>query len=58
LRAFPRQALHAWRLAFVHPVTGAHLAIEAPVPRDLDDLLTVTGLSPLLEDALGPKRPS
>src|SRR5262249_24096939 len=24
LRAFPRQALHAWRLAFVHPMTGAN----------------------------------
>ena len=45
LRAFPRQALHAWRVAFTHPMTRARVAIEAPVPRDLEDLLEATGLS-------------
>jgi 23S rRNA pseudouridine1911/1915/1917 synthase len=40
LRAFPRQALHAWRVAFTHPVTRARVVIEAPVPRDLDGLIT------------------
>ena len=45
LRAFPRQALHAWRLALTHPVTRARLLIEAQVPRDLEQLLAVTGLS-------------
>ena len=44
LRTFPRQALHAWRLALTHPVTRARLRLEAPVPRDLETLLTVTGL--------------
>jgi 23S rRNA pseudouridine1911/1915/1917 synthase len=44
LRAFPRQALHAWRLAFEHPMTGAPVAIEAPVPRDIADLLRVANL--------------
>jgi 23S rRNA pseudouridine1911/1915/1917 synthase len=39
LRAFPRQALHAWRVAFDHPVSGARVAIEAPIPADLRDLL-------------------
>lgn len=29
-----RHALHAQRLAFDHPITGARLAIEAPVPED------------------------
>ena len=43
LRTFPRQALHAWRLALTHPVTRARLVLEAPVPRDLEDLLAVTG---------------
>jgi 23S rRNA pseudouridine1911/1915/1917 synthase len=43
LRAFPRQALHAWRLAFRHPATGATLRIEAPPPHDLAALLSVTG---------------
>src|SRR5262245_8871587 len=46
LRAFPRQALHAWRLAFTHPITGAPVAIEAPVPRDIADLLALAGLGP------------
>jgi 23S rRNA pseudouridine1911/1915/1917 synthase len=44
LRAFPRQALHAWRAAFTHPVTRTALRIEAPVPRDLDELAMAAGL--------------
>jgi 23S rRNA pseudouridine1911/1915/1917 synthase len=39
LAAFPRQALHAARLSFVHPLSGATLSFEAPVPRDLHALL-------------------
>ena len=46
LRAFPRQALHAWRLAFVHPVTNHRVLLEAPLPRDFDGLLTAAGFSP------------
>jgi 23S rRNA pseudouridine1911/1915/1917 synthase len=38
-RDFPRQALHAFRLSFVHPATGAPLAIAAPVPEDMQTLL-------------------
>ncbi len=30
-----RPALHAWRLAFAHPVGGARVRFEAPVPDDL-----------------------
>jgi 23S rRNA pseudouridine1911/1915/1917 synthase len=45
LQAFPRQALHAWRAAFTHPVTHERLSIEAPVPRDLRELLAASGLS-------------
>jgi len=37
--AFPRQALHAHRLAFKHPVDGRELRFEAPLPQDLVDLL-------------------
>jgi 23S rRNA pseudouridine1911/1915/1917 synthase len=44
LRTFPRQALHAWHLALTHPVTRARLRLEAPLPRDVEDLLTATGL--------------
>ncbi|MFQ5839732.1 MAG: RluA family pseudouridine synthase [Candidatus Methylomirabilales bacterium] len=28
----PRQLLHAWRLAFTHPVTGTRVSFEAPPP--------------------------
>jgi 23S rRNA pseudouridine1911/1915/1917 synthase len=44
LRAFPRQALHAWRLAFSHPVTRRRVVIEAPLPRDFEGLLAAAGL--------------
>jgi 23S rRNA pseudouridine1911/1915/1917 synthase len=37
--AFPRQALHAQALGFVHPRTGQGLRIEAPVPDNLADLI-------------------
>ena len=39
-----RQALHAWRLAFVHPVTGAALECHAPLPADLRAALAHWGL--------------
>ncbi|MEZ5752829.1 MAG: RluA family pseudouridine synthase [Paracoccaceae bacterium] len=39
VRAFPRQALHAASLGFVHPITGESLAFEAPLPADMADLL-------------------
>jgi 23S rRNA pseudouridine1911/1915/1917 synthase len=37
--AFPRQALHAYRLAFKHPSTGRDLRFEAPLPDDFEGLL-------------------
>ncbi len=37
--AFERQALHAYRLAFRHPVDGRPLEFEAPLPPDLLALL-------------------
>jgi len=46
LRGFPRPALHAWRLAFLHPGTGEPLAFEAPVPEEFRTLWErVTGES-------------
>src|SRR5690348_4637027 len=39
LGAFPRQALHAARLALTHPMTGRALEWEAPVPEDMERLL-------------------
>jgi len=35
LREFPRQALHARRLAFVHPVSGENVRFQTPLPDDL-----------------------
>ncbi|MCB0337744.1 MAG: RluA family pseudouridine synthase, partial [Bdellovibrionales bacterium] len=35
---FGRQALHAKRLEFQHPVTGEQLVVESPVPEDYDAL--------------------
>ena len=39
LRRFRRQALHAQRLAFDHPLTGRHHTFEAPLPADFRELL-------------------
>jgi 23S rRNA pseudouridine1911/1915/1917 synthase len=36
-----RQALHAYHLAFRHPVGGARCRFEAPVPTDMDEVLAV-----------------
>jgi 23S rRNA pseudouridine1911/1915/1917 synthase len=36
---FPRQALHAYRLAFEHPVDGREMRFEAPLPDDFRELL-------------------
>ncbi|MBC7735630.1 MAG: RluA family pseudouridine synthase [Candidatus Saccharibacteria bacterium] len=37
---FPRQALHAATLGFVHPVSGQTLEFTSPLPADLTALLT------------------
>jgi 23S rRNA pseudouridine1911/1915/1917 synthase len=37
--AFPRQALHAEEIRFIHPMTGERLAVRAPLPPDLAGLL-------------------
>jgi len=39
-----RQALHAWRLAFTHPVTGQALVFQAPLPDDVQRALQIWGL--------------
>ena len=35
----PRQALHAAALGFVHPVSGAELSFESPLPADMQVLI-------------------
>ena len=39
-----RQGLHAFRLAFAHPVTGASLQFHAPLPADLRQAWAAWGL--------------
>ena len=41
LQSFRRQALHAQRLAFDHPLSGVHRTFEAPLPQDFQALLAV-----------------
>jgi 23S rRNA pseudouridine1911/1915/1917 synthase len=44
--AFPRHALHAWRLAFRHPADDRPLEFEAPLPADFNHLRTRLRLTP------------
>ncbi len=44
---FKRQALHAARLGFIHPVTSAALCFESEIPRDMDDLFSELKISVL-----------
>lgn len=48
LRSFKRQALHAARLAFAHPINGNPVACESALPEDMRLLLAA-----LAEDAAG-----
>jgi len=38
MKTFPRQALHAATLGFIHPVSGKELLFESPLPADLRTL--------------------
>jgi 23S rRNA pseudouridine1911/1915/1917 synthase len=48
LHAFPRQALHAAHVSFVHPVTGAMVEIDAPLPADFAALLRTVGFGEIV----------
>lgn len=39
LRNFPRQALHAGYLSFIHPRTQKEVSFQTPLPNDLEELL-------------------
>jgi len=41
LQSMPRQALHATRLSFQHPVTGVDVAFESPLPGDFSATLAM-----------------
>jgi 23S rRNA pseudouridine1911/1915/1917 synthase len=44
LRAFPRQALHAWRISFEHPFAREPLVCAAAPPEDFERLLDAANL--------------
>jgi len=39
--AFPRQALHAAEISFIHPKTEEEMHFTSPLPNDLSDLLNM-----------------
>jgi 23S rRNA pseudouridine1911/1915/1917 synthase len=41
LAEFPRQALHAAQLEFIHPISKNKVALKAPPPQDMKSLLHV-----------------
>lgn len=41
IEKFPRQALHAYELGFVHPTTGEDIEVQAPLPDDMQQLIEV-----------------
>ena len=42
--ALGRQALHAFRLEFPHPITNERIVCEAPLPADMREALRILGL--------------
>ena len=46
LRAFKRQALHAYSLGLEHPRTGEFMRWRSPLPEDMEELIAA-----LAEDA-------
>ena len=36
-----RQALHAAKLSFTHPITGKRMTLEAPVPDDMQNAISI-----------------
>ena len=56
-----RQALHAYRLSFVHPESGETVQFEAPLPEDIHHLLSVLrwecGMDSALSHTLPPAEP-
>lgn len=46
LNQFPRQALHAYRLGFVHPGSGRRLQFDSALPSDLKELIEVLAPRP------------
>ena len=51
IRGFRRQALHAWKLGFAHPVTGLAMNFRAEPPDDLRQLMEALELDARHADA-------
>jgi 23S rRNA pseudouridine1911/1915/1917 synthase len=45
LEGFPRLALHARRVAFVHPVTGGRVDVSSPLPSEVERLLRASNIN-------------
>ena len=41
MKGMPRQALHSWKLDFVHPISGMQMHFEAPVPEDMARFISI-----------------
>jgi 23S rRNA pseudouridine1911/1915/1917 synthase len=52
MAAFPRQALHAWRVMMRHPVTGIRFEITAALQDDMDALISAAGFVAVVERGL------
>ncbi|ULJ59450.1 23S rRNA pseudouridine(1911/1915/1917) synthase RluD [Wielerella bovis] len=52
VKALARQALHAYRLRFAHPVSGEEVSFETPIPADMYHLLSVLRLESGLHSSL------
>ena len=41
IKQFKRQALHAIKLSFNHPITNKHLDFVSPLPQDIKNLINI-----------------
>jgi 23S rRNA pseudouridine1911/1915/1917 synthase len=48
VRNFPRQALHAYLLAFAHPTSDEHMEFETGLSEDMEELVEAFRTAPLL----------
>ena len=40
IESIARQMLHAWRIGLTHPVTEKRVSFEAPIPSDMQAVMT------------------
>jgi 23S rRNA pseudouridine1911/1915/1917 synthase len=44
IKNFPRQALHAYKLEFIHPVTYSNISLHSQLPNDIGELIELLDL--------------